>query len=55
MQKPQPKTSINADTRPIYAMLPQDLYVRLVTRCAETKTTLKSAISQAIFNFLDKD
>lgn len=55
MPKISLKPSVNANTRPIYAMLPNDLYIRLVTKCAETKTTLKSAISQAIFDFLDKE
>lgn len=41
------------DFRQINFVLPADLYIRLKTRCAAERTSLKSALTQAVLNLLD--
>lgn len=42
------------DFRQINFVLPADLYIRLKTRCAADKTSMKSALTQAVLNLLNE-
>lgn len=46
------KSGAVGDYRQVNFVLPADLYVRLKARCAADRTSLKSALTQAILNLL---
>ena len=48
------KSCAVGDYRQINFILPADIYIRLKTRCAAERTSLKSALTQAILTFLSK-
>ena len=49
------KTAQIGDFRQVNFVLPADLYIRLKTRCAENRESLKSALTQAILTFLSEE
>ena len=48
------KSAQIGDFRQVNFVLPADLYVRLKARCAADRTSLKSALTQAILNLLSE-
>lgn len=49
------KSCAVGDYRQVNFVLPADLYVRLKARCASERTSLKSALTQAILTLLSEE
>lgn len=47
------KSAVRGDFRQVNFTLPADIYIRLKTRCAADRTSLKTALTKAILALLN--